>query len=81
MRMDSPLVQCFSCLHGVAPLVLHDLFLSDRQTPCTMQAPIARHAGIAEQTLYRWRDEFISAGKQALNGLELMQYRAKRLRV
>jgi hypothetical protein len=46
-----------------------------------MQVPIARHAGIAEQTLYRWRDEFISAGKQALNGLELMQYRARRLRV
>lgn len=29
---------------------------------------IARRAGISEQTLYRWRDEFISAGKQAMNG-------------
>ena len=29
---------------------------------------IARRAGISEQTLYRWRDEFISGGKQALNG-------------
>ena len=24
---------------------------------------IARRAGISEQTLYRWRDEFLSAGK------------------
>lgn len=31
-------------------------------------AQIARRAGIAEATLYRWRDEFINAGKQALNG-------------
>ena len=31
-------------------------------------AQIARRAGISEQTLYRWRDEFISAGKQAMNG-------------
>jgi transposase len=31
-------------------------------------AQIARRAGIAEQTLYRWRDEFIHAGKRALNG-------------
>jgi transposase-like protein len=29
---------------------------------------IARRAGISEQTLYRWRDEFISGGKHALNG-------------
>jgi transposase-like protein len=29
---------------------------------------IARRAGIAEQTLYRWRDEFLQAGKQGLNG-------------
>lgn len=29
---------------------------------------IARRAGISEQTLYRWRDEFLSAGKQALSG-------------
>ena len=31
-------------------------------------AQIARRAGISEQTLYRWRDEFIQGGKQALNG-------------
>lgn len=31
-------------------------------------AQIARRAGIAEATLYRWRDEFINAGKQALKG-------------
>ncbi len=29
---------------------------------------IARRGGISEQTLYRWRDEFIGGGKQALNG-------------
>ena len=31
-------------------------------------AQIARRAGISEQTLYRWRDEFMSAGKRAMNG-------------
>ena len=31
-------------------------------------AQIARRAGISEQTLYRWRDEFIGGGKPALNG-------------
>ena len=31
-------------------------------------AQIARRAGISEQTLYRWRDDFISAGKHAMNG-------------
>ena len=29
---------------------------------------IARRAGISEQTLYRWRDDFIKSGTQALNG-------------
>jgi transposase len=29
---------------------------------------IARRAGISEQTLYRWRDEFLEAGQQAMNG-------------
>jgi transposase-like protein len=31
-------------------------------------AQIARRAGISEQALYRWRDEFLSSGKQVLNG-------------
>ena len=31
-------------------------------------AQIARRAGVSEQTLYRWRNKFISAGKQALQG-------------
>lgn len=31
-------------------------------------AQIARRAGISEQTLYRWRDEFLNAGKQGLSG-------------
>ena len=29
---------------------------------------IARRAGISEQTLYRWREEFLSAGKLAMAG-------------
>lgn len=29
---------------------------------------IARRAGISEQTLYRWREEFLSGGKQVLSG-------------
>lgn len=29
---------------------------------------VARRAGISEQTLYRWRDEFLRGGKQALSG-------------
>lgn len=31
-------------------------------------AQIARRAGVAEQTLYRWREEFLTAGQQALKG-------------
>ena len=31
-------------------------------------AQTARRAGISEQTLYRWREEFIGAGKLAMNG-------------
>ena len=29
---------------------------------------IARRAGVSEQTLYRWRDEFINGGKAQLAG-------------
>ena len=43
-------------------------------------AQIARRAGIAEATLYRWRDEFIHAGKQALNGRGADRWRPRRLR-
>ncbi len=43
-------------------------------------AQIARRAGISEQTLYRWRDEFISAGKQAMNGRGADAEQAKALR-
>ena len=28
----------------------------------------ARRAGVSEQTRYRWREEFIGAGKQEMNG-------------
>jgi transposase-like protein len=31
-------------------------------------AQLARRAGISEQTLYRWRDEFVGGGTQALKG-------------
>jgi len=31
-------------------------------------AQIARRAGVSEQTVYRWRDEFISGGKAQLAG-------------
>jgi transposase len=31
-------------------------------------AQIARRAGISEQTLYRWRDEFLEGGRRALAG-------------
>jgi transposase-like protein len=29
---------------------------------------LARRYGVSEQSLYRWRDEFINAGKQGLGG-------------
>ncbi len=38
---------------------------------------IARRAGISEQTLYRWWDEFLSAGKQALTGRGSQSEQAK----
>ena len=42
-------------------------------------ANLARRAGIAEQTLYRWCDEFIGAGKRALNGTGAEKVQAKEL--
>lgn len=38
---------------------------------------IARRAGISEQTLYRWREEFLGGGKQALNGRSAGSEQAK----
>lgn len=38
---------------------------------------IARRAGISEQTLYRWRDEFLSGGKQALGGRDALSAQGK----
>ena len=31
-------------------------------------AQLARQAGVSVQTLYRWRDDFLSAGQAALSG-------------
>lgn len=38
---------------------------------------IARRAGVSEQTLYRWRDEFICGGKQALDARGTQAEQAK----
>ena len=38
---------------------------------------IARRAGISEQTLYRWRDDFINGGKQAMSGRGAQAEQAK----
>jgi transposase len=40
-------------------------------------AQIARRAGISEQTLYRWREDFIQAGQQAMNGRGAQAEQAK----
>lgn len=40
-------------------------------------AQIARRAGVSEQTLYRWREEFLSAGKHALAGRGANREQAK----
>jgi transposase-like protein len=41
------------------------LILLRREEPATV---LARRYGISEQTLYRWRDEFLAAGEAALAG-------------
>jgi transposase-like protein len=38
--------------------------LSDRQSV----AELARQHGVNENQIYRWREQFISAGRQGLNG-------------
>ncbi len=46
------------------------------------EAPVpqlARRFGVSEQSLYRWRDEFISAGKQGLSGKAPEQEQAREL--
>ena len=40
-------------------------------------AQIARRAGVSEQTLYRWCEEFIAASKQAMNGCGAQSEQAK----
>ena len=42
-------------------------------------ARIARRAGITEQTMYRWREEFLAAGKRAMNGFGAQSAQAKAL--
>jgi transposase len=41
------------------------LMLLRREEPA---AVLARRYGISEQTLYRWRDEFLAGGEAALEG-------------
>jgi transposase len=41
------------------------LALLRREEPATA---LARRYGISEQTLYRWRDEFLAGGEAALKG-------------
>lgn len=48
--------------------------LLSKQEPAVQ---IARRVGMSEQTLYRWRDEFLSAGKQAMNGRAMRNEQAK----
>ena len=40
-------------------------------------AQVARRAGVSEQTLYRWREEFVGAGKKAINGCGAQSEQAK----
>jgi len=41
------------------------LRLLSKQEPASQ---IARRAGVSEQTPYRWREEFLNGGKQAVAG-------------
>jgi len=42
-------------------------------------AQIARRAGVSEQTLYRWRDEFLSGGAAGLAGRGSNDLQAKEI--
>lgn len=57
------------------------LALLRREEPA---AQLARRYGISEQTLYRWRDEFIAAGEAALakgkNGVDARDEEIKELK-
>jgi len=57
------------------------LALLRREEPA---AQLARRYGISEQTLYRWRDEFIAAGEAALakgkNGVDAREQEIKELK-
>jgi transposase len=57
------------------------LALLRREEPA---APLARRYGISEQTLYRWRDEFLAAGEAALakgkNGTDARDQEIKALK-
>ena len=44
-------------------------------------AQIARRYGISEQTLYRWRDEFLAAGEAGLAGLSGKQKDPRKRRI
>jgi transposase len=57
------------------------LALLRREEPA---AQLARRYGISEQTLYRWRDEFLAAGEAALakgkNGVDARDQEIKELK-
>ncbi len=50
------------------------LRLLSNEEPATQTA---RQAGLSEQTLYRWREEFIGAYKQAMHGRGALTEQAK----
>jgi transposase len=57
------------------------LALLRREEPA---AQLARRYGISEQTLYRWRDDFLAAGEAALakgkNGIDARDQEIKKLK-
>ncbi|MFN9730128.1 MAG: helix-turn-helix domain-containing protein [Pseudomonadota bacterium] len=50
---------------SVEKRVEHVMALLRKEEPATQ---IARRAGVSEQTLYRWREEFVAGGKAQLAG-------------